>query len=199
MSTVGVAGIERLASLAEERGVAFVDAPVLGSRLPAEKGELVVLAAGPDEALERCAPVFDAVGSRTMRVGEAGAGTRLKLVVNHWILGIVEDVGETVALAQALDLDPGLWLEAIRGGAMDLPYAHQKAGAILAGDLAANFKLVLALKDARLVVEAAERAGMEAALARTIVERFERAVELGHGDEDMAATYFASAPKAGAR
>src|SRR6266508_2635835 len=87
-STVGVDDTERLAAMAGQRGIQFVDAPVLGTRQPAEKGELTVLASGPGSARERCQPVLDAIGSRTLWLGEAGAGTRLKLVVNTWILGL---------------------------------------------------------------------------------------------------------------
>jgi 3-hydroxyisobutyrate dehydrogenase len=195
MSTVGVAGTDRLMELARERGVGFVDAPVLGTKAPAEQGKLVVLASGDEGALERCGPVFDAVGARTMRVGDAGAGTRLKLVVNGWILAMVENVGETVALAEGLGLDPRLWLEAMQGGAMDAPYAHAKTQAILERNLEPSFRLALARKDVGLVIEAASAAGVDIALPQTVAERFDRAIELGHGDEDMCAAYFASAPE----
>lgn len=198
MGTVGVAGTERLADLARERGVAFVDAPVLGTKAPAEQGALIILASGPGAALDRCGPVFDAVGSRTMRVGEAGAGTRLKLVVNNWILATVENVAETVALAEGLGVDPRLWLEAMKGGAMDIPYAHSKTAAILERKLEPSFRLELARKDVGLVLEAAERAGVDLGLSRVVAERFSRAIELGHGDEDMAAAYFGTAPDRGA-
>src|SRR5204863_9836333 len=106
MATVGVDGAERLAGLAQEKGVAFVDAPVLGTRQPAEQGKLVVLASGPDDALERCEPVFEAVGARTLRLGEAGNGSRLKLVVNHWLLALVANLAEPIKPAPDIDLDP---------------------------------------------------------------------------------------------
>src|SRR4051794_10595543 len=82
-STVGLSGSEALAALAEEHGLIYVDAPVLGTRAPAEEGALVVLASGDDAALERLAPLFDAVGSKTIRLGAAGAGTPLQLVMKH--------------------------------------------------------------------------------------------------------------------
>ena len=191
MSTLGIDGVERCAATAQERGVALVDAPVLGTKQPAEAGELIVLAAGPDEAVTRCAPVFDAVGRRVIRLGAVGDATRLKLVLNHWILGIVENVAETIRLAEGLGVDPALWLDAIAGGPLDLPYAHLKAGAILQRRLEPSFRLELARKDARLVVEAAARHGLDAPLAELVAERMTRAIEAGHGDEDMAATYFA--------
>src|SRR5437763_4358657 len=89
MSTIGLEGTDRCAEIAENAGVALVDSPVLGTREPAQKGELIVLASGPENQHERCQPVFDAVGKRTVWLGEAGAGTRLKVAVNSWIVGVV--------------------------------------------------------------------------------------------------------------
>src|SRR4051794_15486868 len=102
MSTIGLDGTQRCADLAAERGIVFVDAPVVGTKAPAEAGELVVLASGPEGARHRCDPVFDAVGKKTVWLGEAGAGTRMKLVVNAWLVTLVEGLAETVALAEAL-------------------------------------------------------------------------------------------------
>jgi 3-hydroxyisobutyrate dehydrogenase len=193
-STVGIEATERLQQLASRRGVAFVDAPLLGTKEPAEKGELTVFASGPDELRDRCDPVFDAIGKQTVWLGRAGAGTRMKLVVNCWLVTLVEGLAETIALARGLDLDPALFLETIAGGPLDLPYAQLKGKLMLAEEFPESFKLRLAAKDARLVVEAAERAGLDLPLAATIADRLERGVALGHGDEDLAATYRTSAP-----
>lgn len=196
-STVGIAATERLAQLAARRGVAFVDAPVLGTKEPAEQGELTVLASGPEEALTRCEPVFEAIGQKTVRLGSAGDGTRMKLVLNSWLVSLVEGLSETLALARGVGLEPALFLETIAGGPLDLPYAQLKGKLMLAEEFPASFKLRLAAKDARLVVEAAQRAGLDLPLAETIADRLERGVELGYGDEDMAATYRTSAPPVG--
>lgn len=192
-STVGIEATERLVQIARNRGVRFVDAPVAGTKEPAEQGELTVLASGPDEVRERCDPVFDAIGRKTVWLGPAGAGTRMKLVMNCWLVALVEGLAETLALARGLDLDPALFLETIAGGSIDLPYAQLKGKMMLAEEFQPSFKLRLAAKDARLVVEAAERASVDLPLAETIAERLERGVELGYGDEDMAATYRTSA------
>ncbi len=194
MSTVGIAGTEALAALAEERSVPFVDAPVLGTKAPAEKGALTVLASGPDDVHERCAPVFDAVGVKTVWLGEAGTATRAKLVLNHWVLSLTEAVAETVALAEALDIDPQLFLDTIEGGPLDSGYAQMKGGAMIAGSFDPSFTLSLAHKDAGLVLEAAERHEHGAAIAEVVERQMAKAIEAGHGDEDMAATYFASRP-----
>jgi 3-hydroxyisobutyrate dehydrogenase len=192
-STVGIAATERLAQLAEERGVAFVDAPVLGTKTPAEKGALTVLASGPDQGLDACAPAFEAIGAKTVRLGEAGAGTRLKLVINNWLLLLLGDLAETVAFAERIDVDPRSFLEAIDGGAVGSPYAQMKGAMMVERDFPTAFPLKLALKDLELVLEAGERHDSEMPLASVAAERFRRAVEQGHGDKDMAAVYHASA------
>jgi 3-hydroxyisobutyrate dehydrogenase len=107
----------------------------------------------------------------------------------------MENIAETVAFAEGVGIDPQLWLDSIAGGGMDMQYAHLKTEMIRSGNLEPAFKLSLAHKDAALVVEAAERAGLDLPLTRTTQAQMARAIELGHGDEDMAATYFASRPQ----
>jgi 3-hydroxyisobutyrate dehydrogenase len=195
-STIGLAGTDLAAALARQRGVTFVDAPVLGTRAPAEQGALVVLASGPDEALEACAPLFDAVGARTMRLGEAGRATRLKLAVNAWVLAVTQGTADTIALAEALGLDPALVGEALEGGALDLPYFRMKAAMMAADEFPASFTLALAAKDARLATEAADDHGADLPLLRAVRDRMREAVEAGLGDEDMAAVYRLGRPSA---
>jgi 3-hydroxyisobutyrate dehydrogenase len=196
-STIGVAAIERLAELAGERGITFVDAPVIGTKKPAEDGELFVLASGPEEARARCEPVFDAISRGHVWLGEAGLGTKLKLVANGWILGTIENLSETFVLAQTLGVDPRSFLDVISGGAMDMPYAHLKGEAILNQDFPASFPLAHARKDAALILEAV--GDVELPLMRATLQQFDRAFELGHGDEDMSAVYYASAANVAAR
>ncbi len=192
-STVGVAGLEPLAGLAREHGLLFIDSPVLGTRQPAEQGALTVFAAGPDAARPALQPVFDAIGRKTVWLGsDAGTASALKLVVNSWVLALTTSAAEALALARGLGIDPELFLQAVGGGPLDCAYLQNKAAAILSGDFAANFRLELAGKDARLVTEAGRAAGIRLDVAPAVAERFRRAAELGHADEDMAATYFAS-------
>ena len=188
-STVGVAGTERLVALAAELGVAYVDAPVLGTRKPAEDGALVVLASGAADLRARIDPVRDAIGSRTMWVGEAGAGTRLKLAANAWVLTVVEGVAESLALTRDLGLDPRLFLEAVAGGALDAPYVGLKGAAMLDGSFDPAFALDGALKDADLILEAATSAGVEMGLLPGVRDHLARASAAGHGALDMSATY----------
>jgi 3-hydroxyisobutyrate dehydrogenase len=192
MSTIGEAGTERCIELAGTRGLAIVDAPVLGTKEPAEKGQLVVLGSGSEELRERAQPIFDVVGQRTIWVGEAGLGTRLKLATNSWILAVVEGTAETLALAEGLGLDPQLVLEAVEGGPLDLPYMRVKGTAMMAREFPASFRLALAAKDAGLVEEAIARRGLDLPLVAAIRRRFDEAVD-EHGDEDMSATFLTSA------
>jgi 3-hydroxyisobutyrate dehydrogenase len=191
-STVGIDATERLAKLAEERGVAFVDAPVLGTKAPAEKGELAVLASGPEQALDAAQPVFEAIGSKIVRLGEAGEAARLKLVINNWLLLLLGNLAETMAFAEHIGVDPQAFLDAIDGTAVGSPYAKMKGPQMIDRDFPTAFPLKLALKDLELVLEAAERHDFDMPVAGASTKNFRRAVEQGHGDKDMSAVFHAS-------
>lgn len=197
--TVGIAGTERLSGLAAEHGLAYVDAPVLGTKQPAEDGKLLVLAAGPADALDRLEEdVFGPTAARVLRVGDApGAATRLKLVANHWVFVLVQGVAETVQLARALDVDPALWLKAIEAGPLDSAYAQLKGKAMIAGEFPPSFGLDNAAKDTRLILEAAADNDLGLGFAQVIRDRFAAASAAGHGDEDMAAVVLAATPGGG--
>lgn len=185
-STVGVVAADRFARLADQRGADFVDAPVLGTREPAERAELVVLASGREELQGRCKPVFEALARRVMWVGDAGAGSRLKLAVNNWVLAIVGTVSESIALCEAAGLDPDRFLEAIDGTPTDSPYAHLKGRAMIDRDFRPSFPAAGARKDAELIVAAMREHGVSGEVAEGLLRKFERTVAEGHGHDDMA-------------
>ncbi|MQA14846.1 MAG: NAD-binding protein [Pseudonocardiaceae bacterium] len=192
MATVGVAGIEQLAGLARAHGTGFVDAPVLGTKQPAEQGTLVVLAAGSGELQSKVAPVFDAVGSRTTWVGdEPGEASRLKLAVNAWVQMITVATAQSVALARDLGLDPQLFLDTIDGGATDSPYAHLKGKAMIAGRFPPAFGLDGAVKDSALIIAAMREAGTEPMVMEAVYRQFRRAADAGHAGKDMSAVLHA--------
>jgi 3-hydroxyisobutyrate dehydrogenase len=194
MSTIGIEGTERCATLAEQHGLVLVDAPVVGTKQPAEQGKLTVLASGPEDARAPCEPIFDAVAQKALWLGEAGTGTRMKLVINSWLLSLVEGLGETIAFAEGIDIDPAQFLETISGGPIDNAYAQMKGSMMIEHSFEPAFKLELAAKDAGLVLEAIERHDLDLPMLEAIRARLDEAAE-EHGEKDMAATYLASAPK----
>ncbi|GGN58459.1 dehydrogenase [Streptomyces albiflavescens] len=195
-TTAGLLAIADLAAFAHEHELVFYDAPVLGTRQPAEAGQLLVIAAGPSVHRDEVTPVLDAVGARTVWTGEdgaAGSATRLKLVANSWVIATTAAAGEVLALAQALGVDPQSFFDAIGGGPLDMPYLRAKSALILNEQLSpAQFAVATAAKDARLIVEAGEQNGVRLDVAAASADRLERAAAQGHADEDMAAAYFAS-------
>jgi 3-hydroxyisobutyrate dehydrogenase len=187
-STVGVEGTQRVARLAHDRGVAVVDAPVLGTKGPAFEGKLVVLVSGDRHAAERMKPVFDAIGGKTVQAGgDVGAATALKLVCNAWIGTLTAALGQSVALAEGLGLDPRLFLEAIEGGPVDMPYVHVKGPSMLEGDYPTSFAVDGVVKDLDLIKEAAARGEVSDGLLNAARELFARTSEKGRGEHDMAA------------
>lgn len=188
MGTIGVEGSERCAELAHERGLEYVDAPVLGTKKPAEEGQLVVLASGPEGPRDQLEPFFDAVGKRTIWLGAAGQGSKLKVVVNAWLCAVTEGTAEMLRLAAALGLEPRLALDAIEEGPLDAPYMRMKGEAMLAADYTPSFKLALATKDARLAADAGAQAGAEIPVIEAIAAQME-AVAAAHPEEDVAALF----------
>ncbi len=193
MSTIGVAGIERVAALtdAERPDVILVDAPVSGSKDPAEAGQLTIFASGPDTAHARLEPLFEALGRRTIWVGPVGAGSRLKLVANAWLALAAEAVNTSMALAGRLGLDADTVVDALGGGPLVSPWQSAKLERIAQGDFSAQFALALALKDVRLALEAAsdDRFRTLAGLA----DEWQEVVGLGLGDRDLTVVTWALA------
>lgn len=185
MSTIGVAGIDRVAAMAsgERPDVMLLDAPVSGSRDPAERGELTIFASGPGEAHSRVAPLFEALGQRTIWVGEAGAGTRLKLVNNTWLAFAAEAVATSVALARRLGLETETVVDALGGSPLVSPWQAAKLQRVANGEFSAQFALSLALKDVHLALQAAGD-GRFAVLA-CLADEWQQAVDQGFGEQDL--------------
>jgi 3-hydroxyisobutyrate dehydrogenase len=192
-STVGLDGTDRLAALAAEHGVPFVDAPVLGTRQPAENGQLTVLAAGPVDVRDRVAPALAAIGAKTLWVGERpGDGHKLKLAANAWVLTIVAGTAQSVALTEAFGLDPQQFFDLIAGGPLDTAYGKAKGKAMIAGDFTPAFALSGAAKDAGLIRAAAAEAGVATDLVAALETLFTAS---GDQDDDMAAVIRATRAK----
>jgi len=192
MGTVGVdATAELAARLRRARpDVLFVDAPVSGSKGPAESHQLLILASGPDAAKSVLSPVFAAVGRKAVWLGEAGQGSKVKLVVNAYMATLIEGVAEALELAGRLGIDDAELASAIEGGPLDAPIADAKLHKMASGDYAAEFPLQWALKDVDLALGAAGD-GEALPLLRALSRQWHAAVDAGHGREDVSAARLA--------
>jgi 3-hydroxyisobutyrate dehydrogenase len=185
MSTIGVAGIERVAAMVdvERPDVTLVDAPVSGSKGPAEQGQLTIFASGPDAARPRLAALFDAIGQRTIWVGAVGAGSRLKLVANTWLAFSAEALSASVALAHRFGLVTETVMVALGGGPLVSPWQEAKLQRVAKREFSAQFALSLALKDVRLALHEADD-GRFAALAG-LADEWQLVADRGLGDQDL--------------
>jgi 3-hydroxyisobutyrate dehydrogenase len=187
MGTIGLEATEGLIAEVVHRrpDIAFVDAPVSGSREPARSGRLLILASGPDRAKPILEPVFGALGQRTLWLGPAGTGSRLKLVLNTWLAFEIEAAAEASALAAGLGLPQNTLVEAVTGGPLASATALTKLAKMESGDYSADFSLEWALKDLDLAMGAAGAAVVP--VAGAIAERWRRLVAQGQGRLDIAA------------
>jgi 3-hydroxyisobutyrate dehydrogenase len=191
MGTIGVAATTQIpARLGQLRpDVLYVDAPVSGSRGPAEAAQLLILASGPTSAEPIVRPAFSAIGRKTVWLGEAGQGSRMKLVVNAYMSTLIEGVAEALELASRLGIDADALAETIEGGPLDAPIADAKLHKMESGDFAPEFPLQWALKDVDLAVAAAGSGRLP--LLEALSRQWRAAVDAGHGREDVSAARLA--------
>jgi 3-hydroxyisobutyrate dehydrogenase len=191
MGTIGVEATlgfrDRLA--AARPGVMFVDAPVSGSKGPAEQGQLLILASGPETAAGPLRPVFDAIGRKTVWLGPVGQGSIVKLVVNAYLSILIEGVAETMELADRLGIGHQQLADVIEGGPLDAPLAGAKLHKMDRGDYAPEFPLEWALKDVDLAISAA--GGEPPPLLAALSGQWHSAVAAGHGRQDISAARLA--------
>jgi 3-hydroxyisobutyrate dehydrogenase len=191
MGTIGVEATlrtnERLAALRPD--VTFVDAPVSGSKGPAQLGQLLILASGPSAAADALRPVFGVLGRKTVWLGEAGKGSQMKLVVNAYMSILIEGLAETLELADRLDIGHRQLWDVIEGGPLDAPIADAKLQKMDQHDFAAEFPLEWALKDVDLAIGAAH--GETPPLLAALSTQWHAAVAAGHGRQDISAARLA--------
>jgi 3-hydroxyisobutyrate dehydrogenase len=185
MSTIGLEGTATIGSIVEKErsDVMFLDAPVSGSKIPAEQGNLTIFASGPEEARPIVEPVFESIGQRSVWLGPIGAGSRMKLVNNTLLAFSAEGVASMLALARRLGLDIGSVLNAFEGGPLMSPWMVGKISRIADDNYSPEFPLALALKDVHLALEEAdpERFAVLSCLAR----EWDHLTEEGFGGEDV--------------
>ncbi len=188
MSSVGASEADQLVEVARSHDVTLVDAPVSGSTHPAEEGELTILASGPGSSRAAVEPVFEALGSRVLWVGEAGMGSRLKMAANHWMIAMTAALAESMHLCEAMGLDRRQFVDLLDGGPLGSAYGLAKLNEMLAHDYPVGFPVRLALKDLELVREVEQSSNAAMPLLDVVHRRFLAADE-AHADEDLAAVY----------
>jgi len=170
------------------RQIGWVDAPVSGGPEGAAAGALAIMAGGRDEDVWRARPILDALG-RTVHVGDAGAG-HLTKIINQLIVGLtIEAVAEAVALSERAGLDPHAVQEALRGGLADSKVLHIHGTRMIERRYVPGGRATTQLKDLRMAVDLADRLGIELPHGRSALARYQRLVDLGHGDEDHSAVH----------
>ena len=187
MGTIGLAATGELAATVgrQRPDVDFVDAPVSGSRAPAQAGELLILASGPERVHTVLEPVFGAIGQATRWLGEAGAGSRFKLVTNVWLCFLIEGAAEVLALADSIGVDRAAVIDLFSTGRMSSVPAAGKARKMDSGDDSPDFSLRWALKDVGLALDAVPGEGLTGLEA--IRDRWQQLVERGMGGLDTSA------------
>jgi 3-hydroxyisobutyrate dehydrogenase len=185
MSTIGVEATEQVSALLATRrpDALFVDAPVSGSKVPAENGSLVIFASGPDQARPLVQPVFDTIGQRTIWLGQSGNGSRMKLVNNVLLAFTAEGVANSLALAHRLGLPVPAVVDAFDGGPLICAWESGKLRRIAESDYSAEFALALALKDVHLALTEVG-SGRFKVLAALATE-WDEIVDRGLGHEDV--------------
>ena len=199
MSTIGIRGFDRVAAMASARrpDVLLVDAPVSGSRAPAEQGALTIFASGPAEARDRLQPVFNALGHRTLWLGPAGLGSRVKLVNNVLLAFLAQGLGEAVSIAHDFGLSTQTVIDAVGDGALSSPWLAGKLQRMARDDYSAEFALALALKDVTLA--AGEIDQSQHPVLRSLVTQWRDAAGAGLGEYDLTviAQFLRSDPQKG--
>jgi len=188
MGTIGVEKTDALIALfAEARGdMLFIDAPVSGTKAPAENAQILVLASGDRSRAAAAETVFAAIGKGTQWLGEAGKSSRMKLVINSWLIGMMQSLAESTQLAAQFGFSTDDLWQVLDGGPLAAPYAKMKLGMIASDDYTPQMNLVWALKDARLALEASDTP--LPALAN-IADFWQQAVDDGLGEQDLAVVY----------
>jgi len=194
-STVDPAFVGEMAAAASARGVRYLDAPVAGSKVPAEKGELLFLVGGDVAEVAQAAPLFAVMGKRTLHAGPVGSGASLKLCNNLMLGAAMLAFGEAIAAGRAMGLDEEILLETLTTSPVSAPFLALKRDKVRDADWAVEFPLKHQLKDLHLLLETAYAAGLPLPLAAAAKERYNDARARGLGDADFSAVCEVARPQ----
>lgn len=187
-STIAPSATLRFAERLKQKGADYVDAPVTGSKIGAEGGQLIFIVGGAESTVDRLRPLFAAMGKLMVRVGETGKGQSAKLAMNLMIAVTYEGFAEALTLATRLGVNMERLLELINASMVRSGVVEYKAPFVLKRDFTPNFPLRLMHKDIHLMLDAAREARIKLPALETVEEIYEIAADEGQGDLDYAAT-----------
>ena len=187
MSTVSPATSRKLAGAATTKRAEFLDAPVVGSKGPATQGELVILVGGLPTTLERCRPVFSAMGKTIIHAGGVGMGSALKLATNLMLAHLVSGFAEGLLLVQRAGLEPKRYLEVLEASTFRSPWYQTKGIGMLKRDFSAHFALKHMRKDLRLMGELASDVGAALPITKAVEQLFAASEAAGKSELDYSA------------
>lgn len=188
-STVNPSFTRRMAEVAHHAGIRFLDAPVAGTKIPAQEAQLLFLVGGDAADVEACRPFFSAMGRRVIHAGAHGAGASLKMVFNLLLGMSMLAFAEALVLGEALGLDRSMLFDSLQGSAVVSPSATSKRAKIEASDYEADFPLRWLQKDLQLVTRSAYEQGVSLPATNAAKEVYMLAERYGHAGEDMSAIY----------
>jgi 3-hydroxyisobutyrate dehydrogenase len=169
-------------------GGRYVEAPVSGSRVPAEQGRLVLMLAGADAAeVERVGELLAPLGVASVACGEVPGALRTKLAVNHYMMSMVAALAESIATADAAGVELGAMLRVLEASPMDSAIGRVKGAKLVAGDETPQAAVSDVVKNCGLSRDAARAAGAETPILDLVADLYERTAEAGHADADMVA------------
>jgi len=188
-STVDPAFSKEMHAKASEKGIRFMDAPVAGTKQPAEKGELVFFAGGSNKDFEEVKPLLEKMGKKILHLGETGKGTSMKMVVNLMLAAAMASFSEALVLGESLGFDKETLFNTLLGGPVTAPYLTAKKEKFAKGEYETDFPLQWMLKDLSLVIRTAGENNISLSTANTVKEEFAGAEKKGLGELDFSALY----------
>lgn len=188
-STVNPSFSRDMAAFSKERGIKFLDAPVAGSKVPAEKGELLFLVGGEKPTVDVCAPLFQVMGKKYIHAGENGKGSSLKMVFNLLLGQAMYAFSEGMNLGQSLGLDQSLLLDVLLQSPVVAPFIGLKRDKMEKGDYEAEFPLQWMQKDLQLASQTAYEQELALPAVNVIKEMYALAKQEGYSEKDFSAIY----------
>ena len=189
MSTIDRETSQRIEKAVQAKGGTYLEAPVSGSKKPAEDGNLIILAAGHRPLFDETLPAFEVMGKKSLFLGEVGQGAAMKLVVNMTMGAMFNAFAEGMALADRAGLSTTELLEVLDAGAMSNPMFRVKGPVMQNGEYPTAFPLKHTQKDMRLAILLGDALALSMPTAAAANESFKRAMDMGLGDQDFSSAY----------